>query len=138
MDPDMVRQQEEAEREALGLSPTTVALQQSSPQNLQQHTTFSPKAPNAVFPAEQPTFAVPEVAYAPEVLEKWAPTHSKAAALGRLLSVAVAGAMLGTAAGIAIGWFLEMTHGDAQKTLFASSAAMAIVCVAAFGRIDSR
>lgn len=154
MDPDMVRQQAEAEREALALlkgkpagsvptqtAPVAKRATVSAPEiehleiesagspavNLAITAASSPKAPAA--PAALSTEKrEPALHYQPRQRRE---EHSSAAQLGRFISFGVAGAMLGGGLGIAAAGYLQLPADLAQLAIFGPAALFAAICAIA-------
>ncbi len=135
MDPDLVRQQEEAEREALAQSAKVhAAKNQSAPRPADQAAPFAPVfsrtlKPNS-FDATESVLAGPlarEKAAAPPPvfgLDK----EPAIARLGRFMSYGVAGGMLGGGLGIAAQNYWRVPMEQANQVIFGPAGALALFC----------
>jgi hypothetical protein len=112
MDPDLVRQQEEAEREAMRLAGR------------------KPKTPAPLTPA---AFPGPEQRAAPHVQPQPGryTARSPLRYFSKFLSFGLAGAMLGGALGIAAANYIQLPAEAAELVIFGPAGFFAIVCAAA-------
>jgi hypothetical protein len=147
MDPDMVRQQEEAEREALAfLRAKPVAAVQMKPERLpqpeaagQQRSAVTPRPAAATFEAMGSPAAPPFQRSPTAVLiEESAPSfeaepqperkESIAERFGRFISFGVAGAMLGGGLGIVAANYFQLSADLARIGIFVPAGFFSAVC----------
>ncbi|MGA7328564.1 MAG: hypothetical protein WBX25_29760 [Rhodomicrobium sp.] len=125
MDPDLVRQQEEAEREALAKAgqrpPAPMPIRQ--PGFPSRGAAVSPKAhASAAFDSVKAVHGKPRVAVSDE-------PHF--VTFGRFMSYGVAGAMLGGGLGIAAMNYFHLPMQHAQVALFGPAGLFAAICAIA-------
>jgi hypothetical protein len=125
MDPDMVRQQEEAEREALGLSPKAAPVSLPLPPVGQAVVQHPPQVASPTFLIQQESGPAPLQSRAPEQ------QVSLPRRMGRFVSFMFAGAMLGCGIGIVFARLLDLPPDDAKLAIFGVAGVVAIVCGAA-------
>ncbi|MGO9545084.1 MAG: hypothetical protein ACLPPF_09850 [Rhodomicrobium sp.] len=145
MDPDMVRQQEEAEREALMLlaqkrnvaafnaRPVQAPAGAGHPAEPASFETVLPaqNEPAAVFGEVRVPYEELRAGPAPAKAKKrkfWAPLL---AGVGRFISTGVAGAMLGGGIGIVAANYLNFPAGLAKLVIFGGAGSVAAICAVA-------
>jgi hypothetical protein len=117
MDPDMVRQQAEAEREAL-------ALLQKKPAPAAILRATSPEAaPAAVLEAEPSALRLEQVSQRTG--------YRTAVQIGRAIAFGLAGAMLGGGLGILAANYMQLPAGLAKLAIYGPAALLASVCAIA-------
>lgn len=120
MDPDLVRQQEEAEREAMGLAPKSASVASLAAQ--QRNVTGISNIASAysgAYEAQSSSSASVGAQHAPDV--------SFVGALGRFFSYGLAGAMFGSGVGIAAKNLMDLSAHNAQMAFIGAASCFALL-----------
>ncbi len=151
MDPDIVRQQEEAEREAMQLAAkkapvsaqltTNEIFQAMAAKAAKSFMTDHPAAGAAPpsSPLVRPLFnEVPAASLAPFAAAESA-RHSMAFVFGQFFAFGLAGAMLGGSLGIAAANYMQLSADAAKLAIFGSAGVLAAACgTASFFSADQK
>ncbi len=151
MDPDIVRQQEEAEREAMLLAAkkapasaqlTTGEIFQAMAANAAKNFMANQPAAHAAPaspPPVRPLFTeVPAAGPAPFAAAENA-RHSMAFVLGQFFAFGLAGAMLGGSLGIVAANYMQLSADAAKLAIFGSAGVLAAACgTASFFSADQK
>ncbi len=127
MDPDMVRQQAEAEREALALlrkKPADASIPQAIPAEAAQDA--GPVALEEAAALKPPAAVMPQAGPAPR-----RKSASAAVQFGRFVSSGLAGAMLGGGLGMLAASYMQLPVDLAKLAIFGPAAVFAGVCAIA-------
>lgn len=131
----MVRQQAEAEREALALSqmkPVSPAISHATPPDAAPALPGKEAAFAATMPIQEP--AALRETEPPALLDEQAPRRSgfhTAAQIGRSISFGLAGAMLGGGLGILAANYMQLPVGLAKVAIYGPAALLAGACAIA-------